>query len=296
VLTGGEPTLHPDFMLLARHALQRFDEVILTSNGTMPLYVEQTEAWAALHADGLQVQFSIDGDEQAHDQLRGTGSWRRAMDNLEILSRVGVSMWVSTVVTQDNMASMPALRDELHHHRIQKWHVSPVLPFGCGAGLREPSSLEWNAFVETMLDTCRMRLGIRRLYDFTQLDALSDEHILELSQELSGKPSNRNCGSGTTKIYIYPDFSVYGCTCLSSIPFGNLSCTPLQEILDSPQALRIRAYKVDDASPCQKCRYLPLCNGGCIGMSLHKAGQLGMGDMRCPLWQRYASEDKEHKL
>jgi radical SAM protein with 4Fe4S-binding SPASM domain len=296
VLTGGEPTLHPAFMLLVRHALQCFDEVILTSNGTTPLYTEQVEAWSALHAAGLQVQFSIDGDEQCHDRLRGAGSWRRAMNHLELLSRSGVPMWISTVVTQDNVASMPALRDELHRHRVRKWHVSPVQPFGCGAGLRGLSIREWNAFVEIMLNTCRMRLGIRRLYDFTQLDALSDERIIELSRGLAGKSSNRNCGSGITKIYIYPDFSVYGCTCLSSIPFGDLSRDPLQDILRSPQALRIRGYQVDDVSPCRKCRYLPLCNGGCIGMSLHKVGRLGMGDMRCPLWQRYASEDSEQGL
>ncbi|MEG6505548.1 radical SAM/SPASM domain-containing protein [Nitratidesulfovibrio sp. 1201_IL3209] len=296
VLTGGEPTLHPDFMLLASHALKCFNEVILTSNGTTPLYAEQAEAWPTLQAAGLHVQFSIDGDEQAHDLLRGAGSWHTALEHLELLSQAGVSVWVSTVVTQDNIASMPALREELHRHRVRKWHISPVLPFGCGAGLKGLSIEEWNAFVEVMLTTCRMRLGIRRLYDFTQLDALSDDRITEISQGLAGKPSNRNCGSGITKIYVYPDFSVYGCSCLSSIPFGDLSREPLQDILGSPQALRIRDYRVDDTSPCRKCRYLPLCNGGCIGISLHKAGRLGIGDIRCPLWQRYASEDREQGL
>ena len=93
VLTGGEPTLYPEFMLLLCHALQLFDGVILTSNGTTPLFAKEVDSWLALHAAGLQIQFSIDGDEQAHDRLRGAGSWRSAMEHLELLSRVGIPMW-----------------------------------------------------------------------------------------------------------------------------------------------------------------------------------------------------------
>jgi radical SAM protein with 4Fe4S-binding SPASM domain len=293
VLTGGEPTLHPNFMELVQHALKCFKEVILTSNGTTPLYMDNINTWIDLHTAGLQIQFSIDGDEQAHDRLRGRGSWRTAMNHLEYLSQAGIHMWCSTVVTKDNINSIPSLREHLHCLRIQKWHVSPVLPFGCGVGLKGLSVCEWNTFVDDMLDNCRMRLGIRRLYDFTQLDKLSNKQIRILSQEISEKKSNHNCGSGNTKLYIYPNFFVYGCTCLSELPFGCLKNESIQSILQSQQAQQICDYHVDENSPCRKCRYLPLCNGGCIGMSFHKMGRIGMGDMRCPLWQKNASEGKE---
>jgi len=288
VLTGGEPTLHPDFMLFLYHGLNRFNQVILTSNGISKLFKRLINSWHALYQNGLRIQFSIDGDEIAHDKLRGTGSWAITIDNLKSLSDSGIPMWISTVVTKDNIISIPYLRDLLHNYDIEKWHINPVLPFGCGAGLKSPSINEWNCLVDDMLNSCRMQLGIRRLYDFKQLEHLTNENIIELSRKFNKYQSISNCGSGTYKIYIYPDFTVCGCTCLTSIPFGILGKSPLRDIFQSPNALSIRNYKIKDSSPCNHCRYLPLCKGGCIGISLHKTGQIGIGDVRCPLWQKYS--------
>ena len=41
-------------------------------------------------------------------------------------------------------------------------------------------------------------------------------------------------------------------------------------------------YALKEESECQKCEYKTFCNGGCVGMSYHYFGELGMGDKRCP--------------
>ena len=240
---------------------------------------------------GLRIQFSLDGDEQAHDAMRGSGSWRKAMDNMDSLAAEGIVLWVSTVVTSDNMASMERLRDELIRRRVQKWHVSQVLPFGCGKGLNTPDREEWNSCVDRMLDSVPFKLGIKKLFDFTQLERLSDEDIERLAG-IARKRKLMNCGSGTQKLYVYPDLTVSGCTCISQIAFGNLGEQSLKDILSSPNANAIRYYKLRKDSPCRSCRFVPLCNGGCIGMSVNVEGKPGMGDPRCPYWQKFKKAER----
>ena len=47
--------------------------------------------------------------------------------------------------------------------------------------------------------------------------------------------------------------------------------------------IALKCDKVLDDSDCSKCKYLKVCNGGCIGMSYHYFKKIGMGDYRCPL-------------
>lgn len=98
-LSGGEPTLHPDFpemvdLLFAR----RFDNVCINSNGiklARPAFVKQLADRARSHPNGaLFVYLQFDGfDAGTHAALRGREDLlnikRRAMDNCE---RHGISV------------------------------------------------------------------------------------------------------------------------------------------------------------------------------------------------------------
>lgn len=289
VITGGEPTLYPHFINLAEYAIERFREVIVTSNGTTDIFKKNIDALKSLHSKGLRLQFSLDGDEKAHDAMRGTGSWNKAMSNMDALSAKDIALWVSTVVTHDNMVSIERLRNELIRRKVQKWHVSQVLPFGCGKGLSAPTRAEWNALVDRLLDTVPMKLGIKKFFDFSGLEKLANEDIARMVG-MAKKRKLMNCGSGTRKLYIYPDFSVSGCTCIHQLIFGYLNAQNLGDILSSPNAKAVRYYNLLEDSPCRKCRFMALCNGGCIGMSFHSTGQLGMGDCRCPYWQEISKD------
>ena len=67
---------------------------------------------------------------------------------------------------------------------------------------------------------------------------------------------------------------------------GDLSKEPLDRILDSDKNKVFSEYQLAEDSECQSCEYKKFCNGGCIGMSYHYFGKLGMGDIRCPKLQR----------
>ncbi len=95
--TGGEPLLHPDLgamlRLCRRHDVMSF----LVTNGDL------LANDPACIADADWVTISLDGDRATHDALRGEGSYKAALEALEIARQSGKRLLTSTVVTRRNL-------------------------------------------------------------------------------------------------------------------------------------------------------------------------------------------------
>ncbi len=65
-------------------------------------------------------------------------------------------------------------------------------------------------------------------------------------------------------------------------PVGNLKEDNLNSILLSEKSKIFTHYVPKLEQTCMECRYLELCNGGCIGTAYHKYKEFGYGDPRCP--------------
>lgn len=102
-LTGGEPLLRPDLPELVE-ALAR--ERIATSLNTNGFRVSHHEATLRrLHA----VKISLDGPRAIHDSIRGAGSWRRAVDAIDLCRRWSVPVTVQAVLSRDSLDTLDDL-------------------------------------------------------------------------------------------------------------------------------------------------------------------------------------------
>ena len=79
---GGEPFIREDFLEILAHANKLNLQTAFTTNGTL-LNRTKIEKIVDLGID--TVNFSMDGDEDLHDKLRGAGNFRKAMSNLNDL-------------------------------------------------------------------------------------------------------------------------------------------------------------------------------------------------------------------
>lgn len=274
VITGGEPSLHPQFSHIVHLFCGYAKTVTITSNGTINNYLTKN-----FLRPNLFFQISLDGDLAAHDGIRGKNVYNRSFETLRILDRLGAQFSVATVASRKNKNSLLNLEMELHKLKgLQYWKIAYEMPFGDADAEHMMPAEEWNRFVDYMLEYVSLRMKIKKIFPFELYDA----HREELEQQRKGSKRSFNCGSGTNKLYLYPDLTVYSCTCLTDFPLGNLKENTLQEILNSEPIRKFVNYRVLDDSICSKCEYVKFCNGGCIGMSYHFFGKLGMGDMRCP--------------
>ena len=178
--------------------------VCITTNGT-----DADRLCALQGIPNFSVQVSIDGDATVHDEIRGRGTFTKVTATLSALEEHEIPYVVSSVVGRKNRMAIFRLATWLETlKRMRYWNVSFEMPFG-NAGLENMmSSQEWNLFVDELLEYARVKLRIKKLFPFE----LYDNHRAEL-MHLATKHRRLNCGSGRDKLYVYPDLSVYPCTC-----------------------------------------------------------------------------------
>lgn len=273
MLTGGEPSLS-DLANIIQICTDHFKKICINTNGVYNNWLKK------LRTKNIQIQISIDGDKEVHNRIRCQGQdvFAKINETIRIINTLEIPYNISTTVTKQNYENIFQFFKEIEKFpKMKYWKVSPALPFGCEILKNTISINEWNELVDFILEKASVPVKIKKLFDFELLDRFIDSGKIKSLNIIS------NCGDVKSKIYVYPDFTVYPCTCLTDFPIGNLAEQNLEEIIHSENAQKFLKYKVKKNSSCASCKYLSYCNGGCIGMSWNYFGQLGMGDFRCPL-------------
>lgn len=273
VLTGGEPTLHKDFFKILSIANSMFSNVVICSNG---IYEKETLD-KLCKLKNISIQISLDGDKEAHDRIRGKGNFDKSLSSIKKLTSHLVSVCVSSTVNMENISSIFNLAEILSELNISKWQVALEQAFSKIEEKRQVDTETWNSFVDELLSKVKLRLKIKKLYDF----ALFKKMEQKLGKEFINSHAVKNCGCCVSKMYIYPDLSARACACIDSIIYGNLLVNTYSEILESMKKQK-SLFTVREDSPCTKCEWLYLCNGGCAGYSKYYFGEIGYGDKRCP--------------
>lgn len=281
LLTGGEPTLHRHFDSILQHSLSLGQQTKINSNGVTSFYKKHAlKRWT--HHPSLSVQISLDGAEAEHDQIRGVGTYKRALRTLASLRAEGISCSVSaTVIDLDFFTRIEEFIRPLDELGLTHIAIKRATFAGRASSGMEICSETWNQQIYALRQQpYNTRILAFPMYDFSRLKMLGDEAIADLGNSITTK----NCGAATAKVYIYPNGDVCSCTCFKTHPMGNLYHQTLPAILAKPLQIKV------DHPTCKSCRYFPVCNGGCLGSGFQHSGQLGQPDPRCPQIQAGRSE------
>lgn len=280
VITGGEPTLHKNFIDIVKFASKYFKKVLIATNGTTNFYIEDLK-----DLKNLIFQISIDGNQKIHNSIRGNNSFQATLNTVEKFEQTNINYCIASVVGLNNKKEIFELIPLLEtFSKMKYWRISYEMPFGnSNKSLIMPVE-EWNRFVDEILNSVNFRLLIKKIFYFNLYDKLLT------NSDYQNENRHFNCGSGKDTLYVYPNFDAFPCTCLTNFPIGNISEDSIQSILTSDKNKKFSCYKVDDKLPCHECKYFKFCNGGCIGMSYNILGSLGKGDIRCPILRRHYEE------
>ena len=241
LITGGEPLMHAKFHEINEMLPDFFVRKVLFSNGVLL----KKDILGTLKVDELQV--SIDGLEQAHDHIRGAGTFNRAMKAAHDALGAGFDVSVSTMVHRGNLADFDAMERLFKGMGIKDWTVD--VP--CVTG---------------------------RLKENSDLCVSPEEGGKYLGYGYGGglHSSGQGYGCGLHLMSVMADGQIAKCSFYRDSAAGSIS-EGLGAVWN-----KIRPVRLSDLS-CN-CEYLEVCRGGCRFRAELLAGKSGKDLYRCTLY------------
>jgi uncharacterized protein len=264
---GGEPALAGlDFFRLAVELQKRYLPEgwkcwnNLQTNGTL-----LDDEWAAFLAENrFDVGLSVDGTPELHDRYRkdkgGSGTYERAVTAVRLLQDRGIQpdllCTVTAATAKEPLAVYRALR-ELGTGWIQFIPIVRKTP----GGELTPESVDGEGYGRFLCEIFDEWL-------FNDIGKTEVQLFAETARVRSGKLAALcwmapMCGR---VLIVERDGGVYACDHYVTPEYrlGDIAESGLASLVDSPGQRRFGADKFDTLpKQCHKCKWLPLCNGGC---------------------------------
>lgn len=278
--TGGEPLLRKDiFTLIDAVLADPKAELAILTNGIL-LTGAKLAALKQRDPARLRLQISLDGSTPSmNDPIRGTGSYHRIVEGIRAAISEGLSVTVSTVITNTNADDVPnvtRLVGELGgtmHHLL--WLHKRGRANETGAD-RTPS-------IEKVIEVVRRVRAAGRA-----VGVLVDNHeAIKVRLRYPAGTKRDLSSAGVSSLCVYADGHVYPSAAMANVPelcCGSVLEQSLKEIwLNSAVARAFQAATVEQKPICRDCPLKFLCGGGDVEHSYFYGGSIQAHDPYCEL-------------
>ncbi|RLI42666.1 radical SAM/SPASM domain-containing protein [Candidatus Bathyarchaeota archaeon] len=291
--SGGEPTIHPDFIPIVREASRRGIYTAVATNGLA--FADESFTDKALKAGLKYVEVSLDStDPRVHDEFRGVkGAWELAVRGIKnVVKHGGASTGIAMTLTKlnkDQIGDMIRLGEELGVTRVIFFNFIPT-----GRG-RESINLDLTpeereeALRWIYRESCRA--GVQVISTAPQLarvswqmsqgeDVLPTHFTIPRSQTLRSLAEFiGGCGAGRIYAAIQPDGKVTPCVFMPII-VGDLRKQTFKDIWENNEVMLRLRDKDLIKPPCGECPYRYIC-GGCRARAYSYYGDYLAPDPGC---------------
>lgn len=279
-ITGGEPLVHPkiNHMLSDLFSLSGNVQVVMLTNGE--LILSQRDFFKSVPLERFYLQISVDGNEMAHDRLRGRGSYQRVMEALRIARAENIRTCLAMTVHPGNLDDMPDLIDIADAHDIGNVHYLWLFATG-------------RAKEETAVSMDEVFFRLKRAYDLSRQKNIVIDNIEALKCQVFSIPGTKYdlSNAGWSSLAMGPDLAVYPTPALigqQALCCGNAGSGIESVWKDSALLNRIRGQSlVDDAGTrTRPLKYL--IGGGDMDHSFYAGNVLTGCDPYLDLYEKAA--------
>lgn len=277
-LIGGEVFMRPDWKKIVTELTTRKVKVSIITNGF--LFSEKLIS-DIKECNVESVAVSVDGPERIHDRYRQIGSFKRAMQAINVLSENDIPVSVISTLHSNNVNSLDEMYEILKAKGIFAWQLQACSPMGNASDNDFSTNIDFQTvidFVERYLYNPYFAVGVAdNIGYYTEGEG-------NIRGNTNGKAVFLGCRAGLTNIGIDSIGNVRGCESLYDEAFieGNLREKALYEIWNNPDAFSYnRQFKVNDLTgKCRECTYGSRCVGGCRSYNYFTHGKL-YESLRC---------------
>ncbi|MED9970580.1 MAG: radical SAM protein [Ruminococcus sp.] len=263
-ITGGEPLTHPDLFSLLREASSRGISTGVLTNGTL-IGVREARLLRACRVG--YVQISLDGCEKTHDEIRGKGSFDKAVRGINALKSQGIFTSVSFTAQNGNYRELKKLSQFCESVGADKlWFDRVIIPAAEDEQKLTLGKAEFNSLIKTaarLNRQCRVFCG-RSL----QFIPCKNKIVYR-------------CSAGENLLIVLADGTVLPCRRLP-LTLGNVYDSSLLELYrESPVMKELRNVEIPEK--CKSCKYSEKCRGGAKCVTYARFGRYDLPDPDCPL-------------
>lgn len=250
-LTGGECTIHPDFVDILQYAARRFDMVAVITNGYR-IGTNQDLADAVTAIPNVAVQVSIDAMGETHNAFRKhPRSFQAAVEAVRRMVDAGLVVRIASSITEETLDHVVPLYELGRSLGVAKHAFAPIAPLGRGCNVSDPGA-----------GSRRVAHGINeRLAPFASDPALKAE--ADALPRLSTRAeAPRNCGAGWRTFAVDYDGNVRACNySRKSKKFGNLLEHGYDAVFTNSASFLFKNAPSPGGSVCHGCDYYEHCQG-----------------------------------
>lgn len=288
-ITGGEPFLQEDILLLLSYLKTNNVSVQLQTNATLINKKIAKKLAQILNPKFDTVQISLEGAlENTHDSIRGVGTFVKTINGIKYLTQNNINVVISYTVTSKNVDEVPEL-----YYLSKKLGIKGIILNRFKLCSEEQAYLmpqmedifnRTADLIGLMKNSTDVNLNVSnlKLFDFLRYEKgkkLLDQYFLLNDIE---QPTDLMCHRHE-KVNICANGNIYLCadTETDELCLGNLKQKTFFEIWDNRYNNIFFKKRCIDKSVCIKCKYVALCKGGCPAMAYKKYGSICAPDSEC---------------
>ncbi|MDD4353972.1 MAG: radical SAM protein [Candidatus Nanoarchaeia archaeon] len=283
-LTGGEPTVHPDFFKITKYAKSQGLFLSLGTNGVW----NETFAKKIRDAGFNIIILSLEGPQVINDEIRGDETFNKIIRSLNILKENNdLILKLNMTLSKKNKEYLEDVVEIASKNGVKVVNIAPLRIIG-RASEKESQTLTPEEFYEI----AKKIIILRKKYNI-KIQTYFD--ILEPCKTYSSSLINdKSCAAGIEVAVINPEGNVYGCAVsLAGSPekipgkelftAGNIREENFEKIwLDSNKWKAYRNILDNKSEKCKQCKhYGSSCFGNCFVSSYLHFGKLNAIDPYC---------------
>jgi len=293
-LSGGEPTIDPDFWAVCERAREQGLYLSMNTNGTL---IDQDFARRLKELDFAYVAVSIDAPTpEMHDEFRGVPrAWEKAVQGLRNVVEAGVNGVLSFTMSKDTYKLLPQMFKFTEQLGCAKIMVFNFVP--CGRGTENAKLIDLNPWqreeaLEIIYDYAASASSGSVCATAPQLGRVCEMHqradLVPLAHTGPGRAGNLpilaeligGCGVGRAYCALQPEGTITPCVYMPQVAVGNITETRLLDIWHNHPLLAQLADRTHLQGHCGTCDYREVC-GGCRARAYAYTGDFQAPDPGC---------------
>ena len=279
-LGGAEPFIREDLLLILEYLKSQNFSVTLATNGTL-LDLEKIERLVDIGVD--DIKFSIDGNEEVHDTIRGKGVFKKATQAAKNMAhykklkakekpRITVNITINAAISGELKNTLEAIKratgDSADFYRFHHlWYLSEKELTRHQAAIKRTLGCE-AAEARAHLTSVSGRLNpiqladeidqIRQCEKITFFPDLRHNDVIKFYTE--GKVVKERCAAAFSGAVIKPNGEVKFCPdkWIDDYVIGNIRQESFQALWNNKQARKFRRILVKQRhfTGCQRCSWM----------------------------------------